>query len=246
MSCRNTAPITRNYLSSTDWDLRHRTSFDSCARGTHGGQHSEEFNSAFWTICGRFATYVHAHTPAGWLLDFVGDIGVTVCKAGFHGEGRAFDLSVTRFTNGQVIDTNVNWNPSAPCSLGALANRRRYIGLVCAARQFVGTVLTAWYNAEHRNHIHFDNGVGVVPLRTGTRTDATMVQAICNNLSGESLVIDGAWGPLTEAAYQRLLTKLNMRCRNPKTNTSHAVAFLDLVAFTAFHGAAAGTYTDIC
>jgi Extensin-like protein C-terminus len=246
MSCRNTSPVRRDYLSSTDWELRHRTSFDSCRFGVHGGRHSEEFNSTFHTICGRVATYVHAHTPLAWLLDWVGDIGVTVCKAGFHGEGRAFDLSVVRFTNGAFIDTNTHWNPSSPCSGGSLANRRRYVGLAAGARQFVGTVLTAWYNADHRNHIHFDNGVGVVPLRTGARTDATLVQAACNYLNGESLAIDGAWGPLTEAAYQRLLTRLNMRCRSPKTNTGHAVLFLDLVATTGLTGNAAGAFTDNC
>jgi hypothetical protein len=246
MSCRNVSPIRRDYLSNTGWELRHRTSFDGCRFGVHGGRHSEEFNSTFHAACGRFAAYVNGHVPAGWALDWVGDIGVTVCKPGFHGEGRAFDLSVVRFGNGATIDTNTHWNPASPCSGGSLLNRRLYVGLAAAARQVAGTVLTAWYNADHRNHIHFDNGVGVVPIRTGTRTDTTLVQAACNYLSGESLAIDGAWGALTEAAYLRLLTKLRMRCRNPKTTTAHAVRFLDLIATTGLQGRAAGAFTDAC
>jgi hypothetical protein len=111
----------------------------------------------------------------------------------------------------------------------------------------MGTVLTAWYNADHRNHIHIDNGVGVVPIRTGARTDTTLVQAVCKYMNGESaLVIDGDWGPLTEAAYQRLRTKLGMECRNPKGNTGDAITFLHLIAQAGFNGAAAGAFTGPC
>jgi Extensin-like protein C-terminus len=246
MSCRNTQPFRRDYIGRTDVKLRARTGFTSCRWGNHGSVGVQEFNLNFHTTCGRFANYVHAQSAPSRLLDWVGHVGITVCKDGFHGEGRAFDLSIVSFANGSRIDTNVFWNPAAPCNGGTLLHRRYYVGLAAAARQFVGTVLTAWYNAEHHDHIHFDNGVGVVPIRTGARTDVTLVQAACNYLNGESLAIDGAWGSATEAAYQRLLRRLRIQCRNPKANTSHAVHFFHLIARAGLKGEAAGRATDVC
>lgn len=91
MSCRNTSPVIRNYVGLSSWDLRHRTGYSSgCGYGVHGGQHNEEFNSTFHTQCGSWINYRHVYTPSGFLVDWVGDIGVTVCKSGYHGEGRAF------------------------------------------------------------------------------------------------------------------------------------------------------------
>lgn len=113
---------------------------------------------------------------------------------------------------------------------GGNFKRRQYIGVAAALRRYAGTVLTGWYNAAHQNHIHFDNGVAVGPIRTNAETDTKLVQATCNYLNGESLTIDGAWGPLTEAAYGRLRTRLRMGCRNPKTNTADALLFLHLIA----------------
>ena len=64
--------------------------------------------------------------------------------------------------------------------------------------------------------------------------------------SGESLTIDGDWGPITEAAYGRLRTKLRMGCRNPKTSTADALLFLHLLANAGFKGQAAGYYVGPC
>lgn len=246
MSCNNTSPITRNYIGSTAYDLRHRNSYDTCGSGVHGAQHNEEFNSTFHSTCGSwvnsFASYYSTYGPK--TLDWVGDVGVMVCKTGYHGEGRAFDLTHLRASDGTVIDMNTSWNLSRSCA--SVTTRRRYIGTAASLRRYFGTVLTAWYNADHENHIHFDNGVAVAPIRTTAESDTTLVQATCNYLNAESLAIDGAWGPLTDAAYGRLLTKFKMGCRNPKTSTTDALLFLELIVKHGLNGAAAGKYFGPC
>ncbi len=247
MSCNNTSPILRNYIGSTAYDLRHRTSYDtSCGNGVHGGQHNEEFNSTFHTQCSNwansFASYAATYGP--FTLDWVGDVGVTVCKPGRHGEGRAFDLTHIRATNGTLIDMNTSWNLARSCA--SATTRRRYIGVAASLRRYFGTVLTAWYNADHENHIHFDNGTAVGPINSGLETDTKLVQVTCNYFNGESLAIDGAWGPLTDAAYGRLLTKLRMGCRNPRGNTTDALLFLELIVKHGLRGIAAGTYFGPC
>jgi hypothetical protein len=246
MSCNNTNPINRNYVEFTSWELHHRTAFNTCGYGTHGGTHSEEFNSGFWGVCGNAFNYIHVHTPSDYLINWVGDIGITVCKPGWHGYGRAFDLSQIRFTNGEFIDMNRDWRGTSCGGRGGNFKRRQYIGVWAALRRFTGTVLTGWYNADHQNHIHFDNGTAVGPIREGAETDTKLVQATCNYMNGESLAIDGAWGPLTEAAYGRLRTRLRMGCRNPKANTADALLFLHLIAQAGLKGQAAGAYTGPC
>ena len=104
-----------------------------------------------------------------------------------------------------------------------------------------GTVLTCWYNSAHRDHIHVDNSTAVRPLRT-VRSDTTLVQASCNLLNGERLAIDGQWGSLTEAAYNRLRARFNMNGFNPKANTSHALYFLEFVVKHGFANRPAGTF----
>jgi hypothetical protein len=52
-------------------------------------------------------------------------------------------------------------------------------------------VLTGWYNDDQKNHIHFENGVAVLPIRRDERTDTTLVQATCKYMNGESIAIDG-------------------------------------------------------
>jgi extensin-like protein len=237
--------ISRNYIGRTEWELRHRTAYDNCAHGIHGGRHREEFNAAFWRICGRWITYVHAYTPADYLVNWVGDVGVTVCKPGMHEQGRAFDLTHIRFTNGQRMDMNTDWDPNRSCS--SRFATRQYIGVAAAARRQVGTVLTGWYNADHQNHIHFDNGTRVGPINRDLKTDTTLIQASCRYMNGESgLPIDGEWGDLTEAAYRRLRRKLRMQCRSPRRNTADALLFLHLIARTGLNGRAAGAYVGPC
>jgi Extensin-like protein C-terminus len=247
MSCRNTSPVTRNYIGNTGWELRHRTAYDTtCQSGIHGSSaHNEEFNSTFHTVCGNWITNLNAYASSvgGFTVDWVGDVGVTVCKTGYHGEGRAFDLTQLRFSNGTFIDMNWAWKTSG-CATAA--TRRRYLAVVASIRRHAATVLTAWYNVDHQNHVHFDNGVALAPIRMSTVSDTTFIQATCNYMNGESLVIDGDWGPLTDAAYGRLLTKLRMQCRNPRGNTADMALLCELIAKAGITGQAAGAFVGPC
>lgn len=245
MACGFTT-VPRDHIGNVNWELRHRTSFDACGRGVHTGRHSEQFNLTFWNRCGAWITYINTWAPASFRgVDWVGDIGVAVCKPGFHGQGRAFDLSQIRFTGGQLIDMDADWNLARSCA--SVTTLRRYIGVAASLRRQVGTVLTTWYNADHQNHIHFDNGVAVGPIQRTLRTDTTLVQATCRHLSGETgVAIDGDWGPITEAAYLRLLTKLRMNCRSPRGNTADALLLLHLIARTGLNGTTAGAFTGPC
>jgi hypothetical protein len=179
-------------------------------------------------------TYAQS-TDIGW----IGDVGVGVCKSGYHGSARAFDITHLRYANGQYIDTNWSWRQST-------SHKRRYVALAASLRYWFGTVITWGYDTSHENHIHFDNGVSVPPIRTGAETDTLIVQMACNYLNGESLVIDGDWGSLTEAAYGRLLSDFRMTCYSPKTNLLHARFFLDLIAAHGLANQPAGTYHLSC
>jgi hypothetical protein len=242
MSCRNTDPIRRTWIGWTGRELRHRTGFTDCGTGRHTGRHAEEFNRRFHAICGNWIRNFNslAVSATGFRVDWIGDIGVTVCNTGFHGEGRAFDLSHIRSTRaGFFIDMNTDWNPNHRCR--GLEQTRRYIAVAASLRRYVGTVLTGWYNADHQNHIHFDNGVPVLPIRRDMRTDTTLVQATCKYMGGSpGLDIDGAWGDATERAYRRLLRRLGMQCRRPRANIRDARLFLQLIARNGMAGVGAG------
>lgn len=239
--CTQYPAVNRDYLHDWNWYLAHRTSYDSAGRGIHGGRHTEHFQSSFLTSCDYWASGLNylTSTFAGHSFAWIGDVGVGFCKSGMHGQARAMDLTHIRFTSGQYIDMNWSWRQT-------LLHKRRYLGVVVQCRRYVGTVLTRWYNTAHHDHIHFDNGTAVTYIRTGVKTDTTHVQASCNLINGESLTVDGTWGSLTEAAYGRLINKLNMGCYNPKGNTEHARFFFELIARHCFANVSAGYYQAAC
>ncbi|MQA28021.1 MAG: hypothetical protein GEU94_21790 [Micromonosporaceae bacterium] len=241
--CSGYSAVSRNYVGLYEYELRHRTSYNSDGTGIHGGRHSEHFNSTFLGSCDNWIKNLNFFSSnyGGRNVAWVGDVGVGVCKPGMHGQARAFDLTQLRFTNGSFIDMNYSWRSSR-----TLAHKRGYVAVAAQCRRYAGTVLTAWYNSAHQNHIHFDNGTAVTYIRTGVKTDTTLVQASCNFLNGESLAVDGIWGSLTEAAYQRLLGRFNMRCTNPKGNRSDAVVFLSYIVRHGLANRAAGTYRHNC
>ena len=241
MSCRNTDPIRRTWIGRTSWELRHRTAFNDCDAGRHTGRHAEEFNRRFHTICGNWIRNFNsvANSATGFRVNWIGDVGVTVCKAGTHGQGRAFDLTHIRSTrDGFFVDMNTDWNPNHPCR--GVRQTRRYIAVAASLRRYVGTVLTGWYNDDHKNHIHFDTGTPVLPIRRDARTDTTLIQAACRYMNGADIAIDGQWGPATERAFRQLRRALHMQCRSPRSSVADARLFLQLIARNGMAGMAAG------
>jgi hypothetical protein len=238
--CTQYSAITRDYLYSTSYELMYRDGWTGSSPqiGSHSSRIPMHFNSAFFNECSEIARQINSRSPK--TLNWVGNVGVGFCKPGYHGSARAFDLTHVRYTDGTYIDTNRSWRYTA-------TQQRWYVGLAAQCRLICSTVLTAWYNAEHQDHIHFDNGAGDIDtIVSGWRSDTVLVQAICNILSGESLSIDGAWGPLTDAAYGRLIVKLGMSCMNPRTNAADGRGFWAMIAQTGLRGQLAGTYFYPC
>ena len=66
--CSGYSATSRNYIGSTAWDPRHRTGYDSCGFGTHGGQHSEHFNDTFWSTCNTWASNINSYAGNGILV----------------------------------------------------------------------------------------------------------------------------------------------------------------------------------
>lgn len=230
MACVATNTISRNYIGNTGIGLRHRTSW-SGQEGVHGGPHSEIFKSGFWTDCDNWAgelTY-YAELHAGSKVDWIGEVGI--CDAdlisSMHYQARAFDLTRVTLLNGNYTDTNVGWRETS-----SQAQRRRYLAIAACARRNFGTVLTAWYNSEHHDHIHIDNELASVPtIRNNVVSDTSLVKAACKYLNGADITINGSWN---QSAYNKLLKAFGMQYYDPLNNLSHALIFLALITKAGF------------
>jgi hypothetical protein len=246
MSCAtncNAAAVSRNYIYNTSWDLRHRTGWNGLY-GIHGSQHSEPFNSTFHTQVGYGFSILNSYSVLSGpgTIDWIGDIGVKVCKTGCHSTGRAMDLTAVRLGS-TVYDMNVIWRSSE-----SLANRRKYLAIWAALRRDCTTVLTAQYNTEHHNHIHvdIDDDTTPPPIRTSALSDTKLIQHTCNLINGASLTVDGAWGSLTSSAYASLLYKFKLQCKSPTTNYNDMRALVQLISRTAIANKTAGFYVATC
>lgn len=131
--------------------------------------------------------------------------GVYVNKPGQHGEGTAFDLDTVRWSGGARISPYRQQHASSK-----RVARRRYLALDATCRRRFRWVLNGWYNAAHEDHIHFDFGGLPTVLSRGSTSDTKFVQAACNNFMGAGLAVDGAWGALTEDAFQRSRRRLQV------------------------------------
>jgi hypothetical protein len=227
-------PVWRDHINHRP--LRHRLAYNADGTGSHSGQRAEHFAGHFYDrVCTPIVRDLEGFSRfgGGTGVNWIGNVGVTVCKAGMHGLGRAFDLTRVEM-HGWSVDCNTAWRSDR-----SLASRRRYVGVAATCRVHAGTVLTTWYNAAHGNHIHVDNGVPFTIIRQTMRSDTTLVQASCNLLNSAGLAVDGAWGPLTDAAYHALRFKLGLGGLDPRTSASHARTFLVHIAVIALAGRAA-------
>ncbi len=245
MTCPTSDTTSRHWIGNSSWELRHRTGYDGFGIGVHDTIHSasnkEEFKAGFLGVTDSWIetlnSFAAVYGPG--TVRWVGEVGTCVDKPGAHGQARAFDLTAIHFSNGDRFDGNVSWRAGTQ-------GKRLYLGVAAMCRRHFGTVLTAWWNSAHENHIHFDNLEGAGVIRPSHRDDTCIVQAASVILNGESIAIDGNWGPATEDAYVRLLGAFNMKCYDPKTNASHASAFLGYIVEHGFDNKAAGFYQASC
>lgn len=131
-------------------------------------------------------------------MSWIGHIGFWVPKSGScHCAGKAADVSKIQW-NGVAFNACSGAHGSSNRTI-----RRRYLAVDATMRRFFKWTLDGWFDAAHHDHIHASTHFGIsnVVLDRNAKSDTVFVQAVCNNFNGAGLVIDGDWGPLTEAAF---------------------------------------------
>jgi len=134
------------------------------------------------------------HGPSG-PAEVITSAGAWVDKPGYHGRGRAFDLDGLFWPAGtepreQLIATSYGDDAVF------------YLAVESILRRHFGTVLNFLYDAAHRDHWHLDDGTPVA-WDPGSRSRVLYVQAALRQVYGHHLVVDGEFGPITEAALRR-------------------------------------------
>ncbi|NED99701.1 extensin family protein [Phytoactinopolyspora halotolerans] len=253
--CAGNPYVSRAWVGESGWDLRHRTGWNG-QLGVHGGRHSEQFNATFHDRCNTWLQNLDAiarisrpSTSTSWGIQWLGDIGAGVCKTGQHGTGRALDISRVQWDGGYV-DLNKHWRGPETRVV-----KRRYLAVVASCRRYFRNVFTAWYDTDgsHVNHVHVDDGgnnSGGTNIRTGHKGDTTIVQAAARYLGVNSdIVLDGIWGPITQSAYNTLMSRFKMTtgsggCQtyNPLSSTADMKVFLRYVIRNAIADQNAGYY----
>jgi hypothetical protein len=236
---------TIDHLGRAHINLRLRNGFSGGpdGPGTFDPAASLRFNTTFY---GKAAQWANDFEDLyyNWIglvdMDWVGHIGCyghcTENNGSMHHYGRALDLARVQMNDGWFVDMNWSWRQG-------LMHRRRYLAVAVYLRRYVKTVLTHQYNSDHADHIHFDDGETLAPISNTSKADTQLIQMACNMQNGESLGVDGVWDDTTEAAFQRLKTKMQLGCLNIRSNLDDTKVFLGLVAYDAASNYDAGQVT---
>lgn len=109
----------------------------------------------------------------------------------------------SRHTEGRAIDIDaLFWKDRPPLiTKQALDYPIAYLAVEALLRRHFGTVLDFWYNGDHHDHWHVDDGhpVGWTPSYSYT----VFLQAALTHVWNDPVVIDGRPGALTTAAWDR-------------------------------------------
>jgi hypothetical protein len=174
------------------------------ARGVPARPQAFSIEPGFLAVLERTVKTVKARAPKSFgKLTGITCAGVLVAKPGFHGLGRAFDHDAWTFQRVAI-------RPIAGDHVAkSLAKRQRYWALGALMRSRSAFVLHGHFDAAHRDHFHQDNG-GPRPFTTGSEATVKLVQAVCNHIYGKSLDIDGAFGPLSQAAVRDAMRRVDL------------------------------------
>jgi hypothetical protein len=137
-------------------------------------------------------------------MDRIVTAGTYVNKPLEHGKGQAFDLDQVRWKQAAV--TPYHQEHASP----DVRVRRRYLAVDAVCRRHFHWVLDGRYNADHADHLHLDTAGGPLVLDRTARSDTAFVQQVVNTFAGGSLVVDGAWGALTQRAFEATLPRLGV------------------------------------
>lgn len=228
MPCDYSNAVSKSTLGNAT--IRRRTGFQADGEGTHSGNESVSIARGFyqdvdaWAV--NFNIAVKAERSSAWEVGWYGHIGVyghcDDAGTSWHKSGRAWDLTRIRFGNGEFVDTAWSWNQG-------LLQQRRYLAVAAHLRKFFKTVLTAYYNSDHHDHIHFDNGDPLTPINDQSKADTQIVQLACNLLGGQNTTVDGVWGSQTENNFTSLRNAMGLSCRNIRSNLADTQVFLNHV-----------------
>lgn len=238
--------ITRDYLSSKDWKMRYRSSFNSSGYGVHPSVTSLTMHEETHTQAGKVARSLHqlgqAYPPDGdpWSYRWTGVAGAKVCKSGYHRYGAAIDFTKFEWGPTRYVDLAVHGKD------GRVRLRRRYLAVVATCRKYFGTVLHVHNDPDgsHWNHIHADRGRQAVALDWDYGTDVTIIQWAAKDLAGmKEMVIDGHWGPQTKKGFELLRGRFGAQDLRPTGSAIHGRIWLDLIARHCMANENAGKFT---
>lgn len=182
-------------------------------------RHAFAFDRAFHDECVAIIRSVRFRVPESYgKLKRITTAGTFVEKPGMHGKGRAMDHDRWEFEHVDIHPFKQDHASPDP------KRRRRYWALAAVMRSHSAFLLHGEYNAEHRDHLHSDNG-GTFPFAASSEATVKLVQAICRHVFGfAEVAIDGDFGPKSKAAVAAAMTKLELT--GDITNPSQFKRFL--------------------
>lgn len=197
--------------------------------GTRGVSHTFFTTSGFQQRLEAAFNELWNTCPNG-RAEVITSAGTYVEKPGFHGLGRAFDLDA------------IFWRDKDFITLNYQSDKKFYLGVEAVMRKHFGTVLNHLYNADHRDHLHLDDGTEV-GFSASSRSRVLFVQAAIVHVFDVAIDIDGVFGDQTEGAIRTVFQRLGI---SQSLNSSQGwLAFLTGVARTALGVASNAVHTPL-
>jgi len=177
-----------------------------------GGAANIRINEGFFQQLYDWRMFWQANTPYPWSTE-LWNFGAYSARDGqctsWHEAGRAIDITSLRddVTTMHFWCRYDKWKdlPNAD------AHRRKYWAGAASLHYHFRSVLTYFYNADHHNHIHVDNGESGGSLSTferGSKAQVQAVQGICGNLWGYPCGVDGVWDSTVDASSAQVLQRI--------------------------------------
>lgn len=174
------------------------------------------YQPQFYAELERWSRFWVANVPRGWRAPRrIWTFGVHNDNRPSkpHNAARGFDLTrIYAGTGGSTVRGFYGrfdlWRHYPPATRAAI--RRRYWTTSASLHCYFRHVLTYPYDEAHHSHIHVDNLVsrGRLPVFAPASTAQVMhLQACLHHVWGYDTVIDGQWGPRTEAGSVRALRR---------------------------------------
>ncbi len=161
---------------------------------------------------------IKAGAPSGFgALEVITTAGAFVDRPGQHGLGRAMDLD------------GLFWKHIKLVAIEQETKTLLYLAVQALAHRHFGVVLGFNYNADHRDHLHFDISRSV---RFRPQMSVTFfIQETVNAVYGEAVAAEGEWGNETASALKRVRDRLGI---GPVTTTANWLLFLAQASQDAF------------